>query len=394
MGTQPPADPIPTVDDVDRIAAVTDPVIRNLQITQSYHELALAMAARTGLAANWCTFATWASKQAGQTIRKQDVARVIEAAWSSLFSAQAADEVAVSAQALGSPLSQTEIRESVASVLNPLAALDIAGDAVSRGNRKVYAEIGREFARFFAHCLNDAAPTPEHLAAYCDGLQPGESPDGQDSLRRAFSHYYQALFEPDAKTRAELLLLANIEIGFHEQIRLQPEIAEALNAAVFDHRRFRERLVKALFPERGWLGRVRLFFLRLFNRPNRFDRAVDALLADARLRARLLITEYVMALEFPHGVRLRLGQDVPGAFPESLQQVTLAELRGLLDRIDPTPDSTQRTGAVDWAELPHRLHYIADLFRCRHESPELFEPPFDAAQCAALKAGRLPEGRL
>jgi hypothetical protein len=54
--------PIPTVDDVERIAAIADPVIRNLRITQCYHELAVTMAARTGTGANWCTFATWASK--------------------------------------------------------------------------------------------------------------------------------------------------------------------------------------------------------------------------------------------------------------------------------------------------------------------------------------------
>lgn len=53
-------------------------------------------------------------------------------------------------------------------------------------------------------------------------------------LRRAFRRYYAALFEPDAKLRAELLLLGNIEVGYHEQTRLQPEIVAALDAAVID----------------------------------------------------------------------------------------------------------------------------------------------------------------
>ena len=35
------------------------------------------------------------------------------------------------------------------------AAFTRASDAVARGNRKVYAEIGREFARFFVTCLDD-----------------------------------------------------------------------------------------------------------------------------------------------------------------------------------------------------------------------------------------------
>ncbi len=62
---------VPASAEVDRIATLGDPVLRNLQITQCYHELASALAKRTGPYANWCTFATWASRQAGQTIRKE-----------------------------------------------------------------------------------------------------------------------------------------------------------------------------------------------------------------------------------------------------------------------------------------------------------------------------------
>ena len=50
----------PTIDDVDAIAAMDNPVLRNLQITQCYAELSTAMRARTDSAPNWCTFATWA----------------------------------------------------------------------------------------------------------------------------------------------------------------------------------------------------------------------------------------------------------------------------------------------------------------------------------------------
>src|SRR5919197_4521255 len=61
-----------TPEEVARIAARTDPVIRNLQITECYSRLAAAVAdGRPG--ANWCTFATWASRQAGSTIRGEDL---------------------------------------------------------------------------------------------------------------------------------------------------------------------------------------------------------------------------------------------------------------------------------------------------------------------------------
>lgn len=69
---------IPTVAEIDRITAMSDLVLRNLLITQTYHLLSAALARRLGECSNWCTFATWASKQAGQTIRREDVSRLLE----------------------------------------------------------------------------------------------------------------------------------------------------------------------------------------------------------------------------------------------------------------------------------------------------------------------------
>ena len=48
--------------EVRRIAAIGSPVLRNLEITYAYSLLAAEVAARTGQGANWCTFATWASR--------------------------------------------------------------------------------------------------------------------------------------------------------------------------------------------------------------------------------------------------------------------------------------------------------------------------------------------
>ena len=65
MSSSIPILPIPTTTDVNRITSLSDAVLRNLQITQCYHELTAQILERTGMNANWCTFATWASKQAG-----------------------------------------------------------------------------------------------------------------------------------------------------------------------------------------------------------------------------------------------------------------------------------------------------------------------------------------
>src|SRR3954469_16420582 len=69
---------IPTVEGVGAIAALNNAVLRNLRITLCYAELTAAMRARTSDAADWCTFATWASRQAGSTIRGEDLIATLD----------------------------------------------------------------------------------------------------------------------------------------------------------------------------------------------------------------------------------------------------------------------------------------------------------------------------
>ena len=52
-------------------------------------------------------------------------------------------------------------------------------------------------------------------------------------LMQAFRNYRVAARAADPNEKAQLMLLANLEIGFHEQTRLQPEIEGALNGALF-----------------------------------------------------------------------------------------------------------------------------------------------------------------
>ena len=49
MTGQPNQQPVPvSIGEIERIAALSDPVLRNLLITQCYHELALVLGERTG----------------------------------------------------------------------------------------------------------------------------------------------------------------------------------------------------------------------------------------------------------------------------------------------------------------------------------------------------------
>ena len=384
----------PTVEEVRRIQAIQDPVLRNLQITQCYHDLSAVLAGHTGPLANWCTFATWASKQAGQTIRKEDLARLVERLLAqSPAAAQASAQVAAAAGVQAGVQAMPSFDPAAGSV-NLTSAVERASDAVARGNRKVFAEIGFEFARFYADCFSGGMPDPQSIARFCEGLRPGDPPDGQDYLRRAFRHYTAALVEPDVKARAEWMLLANLEIGFHEQTRLQPEIAESLDAGLTSFLEFARPLYRALFPLNGWLHLAHLYFRRLIGRPTPLDLALRDWIAEVRLQLRRAITESMMTLALPSGVVLRLGRDLPGSFPESLRELANPELIAFLRQHDLTPGSTRGSGADDWADLPDRLHFILDLFRCYADRADLFDPPFSQEQVRAMSEGRVPEGRL
>src|SRR5262245_8221221 len=135
----------PTVDEVDRISKLNDPIVRNLQITQCYYQISRSIAPITAVSANWCTFAIWASKQAGQTIRKEDLVRAFEEGFfvSPEISGILEDLIGL-LRAVDMRLEAPERRE-ILQALNPAAAVDLAADAVARGNRKVFQEIGREF---------------------------------------------------------------------------------------------------------------------------------------------------------------------------------------------------------------------------------------------------------
>lgn len=381
-----------TVEKIDGILSLPEPVLRNLLITQCYCELSAVFAKHMGMRANWCTFATWASKQAGQTIRHEDLQRMLV----NLLKNEAGIEAAFSlivilAKQSGAQQSFEQVRDSAMGLMVTRAASH-AADAVSRGNKKVFEEIAREFSRFITSCLGDTAYDSSHIDTICQQLKPGLPPGGQEYLAKGFSSYYQALFEEDIQKKTELNLLANLLIGFHEQNRLQPEITEALNSAI-DAKQVKSDLLNKLFSGANWWIKFRLYFRRVFG-TSLLDKAIDAFVQLIQRRLRMVLTDHLMTITVPPDNCLHLGRDLSVAYPAGLRELTNTDLIALLAQVDPTPDSVLESGATDWANLPERMHYIADMFRCYHESKELFDAPFTVAQVEVMKKGRLPDGKL
>lgn len=385
---------MPTVAEVERIAALDDPVVRNLQITQCYCELSRAFAARIdGTSANWCTFATWASKQAGQTIRREDLTRTFERLFAHSPEATRIGNDAMAAVAqLSAKRGPERLWDAMWKALKPTSAFDHASDAVARGNRKVFEEIGREFARLLALPTADGAIDPTELRSFCEGLRPGDPPHGQDYLKQAFNSYAAAFGKLDPNARAQRVLLANLAIGWHEQTRLQPEIAAALDAPFEEPVKLRRELLRQLLRMRIGLA-ARLLPALLPGRAGSVKKVLDDLDRHVKQIAHEAVTEALMSLSLP-GEVLRLSRDVPGTFPSSLKTIDDPDLRAMLGRIDPDPDTTHDSGAGDWSSLTERIHFIADLFRVYQERPTLLSDPFTAEQVAVIKSGSRPAGPL
>jgi hypothetical protein len=345
----------PDVQEVTRIAGIANPVVRNLQITECYSRLAAAVEERSVRCSNWCTFATWASRQAGSTIRGEDLLAQLQRELgrdAELLHPLASLWRALVRHGLFQP--GTRLGRLTARLHTPFDAFELASDAVARGNRKVFAEIGLEFARYLH------APDLETFLA---GLRPGDPPDGQRYLRQAFTRYHEAGSEADPKRRAELLVLANLEIGLHEQTRLQPEIRAALDAATTPDERLWKRIL-------GWPLQRQLTRL-----------------------SRRVITHSFLVLTFPDGA-LALGRHLDAPYPDVLRTPADPDLEALLAHYEPLPPALDDCGAHDWSELQQRMHYIAHLFRAFHERADLASPPFTPEQVERIRAGRLPDGAL
>src|ERR1044071_2148325 len=128
------ATPAPTTADLRRIAAIPNPGI--LETTESSARLAAGVAARSGgPGANWCTYATWASRQAGETIRGEDLLdgaqrRLSEGRW--LLHPVRTLWRRLLRRGLLHP--GTRLGRLTAELHTPLDAIGHASDAVARGN--------------------------------------------------------------------------------------------------------------------------------------------------------------------------------------------------------------------------------------------------------------------
>jgi hypothetical protein len=419
-----------TLGRIQQVVATDEPVMRNLLITQAYHDLSVGMAELLGMDnATWCTFGCWASKTAGSFIRGDEVPlKVRQVLNASPFLEQQARHV------------QSALQEVAAAMLSPVeaaidAAAGIAKDLslyVGQGNKMVFEEMGEAFARFIDEIhqggrnegtLNGllseyrlGPPQPDAVSIdRATATVTSEQRGGQSLLREMVRQYFFAMQEPDVRKRAQLVLLANALGGIHEQTRLQSYIVASLDAPIGDL--VRDRLHRTVAEDDTDL-----------RQRHQAHAGLDCLLhpfADEVTRLwQSLVTVGLMTLQLPDVV-LHLGEDVPAPrgeplFPSELATIDLPSLRRMLLQYDALTPGERRGGlvgilkkdavellgraerdpraagsaATDWARLSERMRYILALFRSRQRDPQLFSPPFSADQSAALAQGAPPSEPL
>jgi hypothetical protein len=379
----------PRVEEIERVAAGPNPVIRNLEITECYADLSAAMRSRTGNAAGWCTFATWASRQAGATIRGEDLLAKFDRhlgrrAW--IIAPLASLSRMLLRKGFFQP--QTTLGRVMREIHTPFDAFERASAQVADGNLKVFAEIGREFARFIATVPIEAREDSPEFQAFAAGLAPGPPPDGQDLLKEAFGHYQRQRREVDPGARASWILLANLQVGLHEQTRLQPQIAAAVDAPLATAEDLGARVLHLLVPaSRQWPRIVHDPAAALVGTIARRIRR------EAMRVTREVITASMMVLALPTVV-LSLGRDLDTAVPPVFSGTTVPFLEGMTSEYDPCPPGGTACAARDWCDLKERMHYIVHLFRAYADDPSLFSRPFTPDQVACFRAGGIPAGDL
>jgi hypothetical protein len=383
----------PSIQNIGAIIALdAEPIIRNLKITQCYHDLSHAIADRIGAEnANWCTFATWASKTAGRFIRIDEILPVFRDALRTY------PGIAVKIERINKALSPLDCSADI-NLAVILQTLEQPVRNVSRhitaGNLQVFAELGPLFSVMCSR-FNDNVYNASILARLLDELKlkAGLPEDGgQSLLRSALSHFYLAKFEPDPERKAELILLANAETGLHEQIRLQLSIAGSLRLPFGKElRALYERHHRAKYSGEA-LARLR-FIIEVLLRPvfNELDDELNEIW-------RRCATRLLMQLRLPGG-DIELGSDLqpsPGQplFPQGLQTIELDDLRKLLAVYRADGSTARGSGAEDWADILERMHFILTLFRSRQRDGRLFNQPFSSEQRTAISRGQLPNAPL
>ena len=262
---------------IDEAVSVPEPQARNRSITSVYVALSRAMEAVVGATdANWLHFGAWASASAGAVIRGERVG-------------------------------------------DRWAAQDVLS-----GNTAIIADIGPRFARFLRlHEVSRGSAELDSLVSRDPRLNESSE------LADAFSCYAALTAgrpaQSDDRSRAQMMLRANVQVAHHEQ-------------------RFADPLIDAAIPG-GWLLGTMA------------SQAVIVRLPDGNLH----VTRDVPRPTYLCGEQ----------WPAELNALDDPALVTLARRYGQDTDTAVSSNAPDWQDLNERMGFIFCLFRAYQRDPAL-----------------------
>lgn len=327
---------------MDRMAetsAMTDPIARNLEITSQYSEVSTMLdqaifsdPAEQGQTANWNTFGTWASNEAGRAIRG-------EGNW-----VMDAGNFLGEWDPTGLIQGQSEHTQA----------------ALAEGNKVVFSEIAPASAMFAENFGGHSERDPEQWEAFVEWMRE-EAPNqdeelGNERLIEAFDDYYDAMIETDPDRQQELMFRGNALIGMHEQTRLQEHVSEAMP---FGARRQLTQHAMGLnlpLPTEGPVGLD-------------FDENYNELDLSGEVRDQHWWGGYAEE------------------YPAALQELDDPSVQSVWEQVDPHWWNSEGTvGAENWTHFDDRMAFISELFRTHQSNPALHQQPFTQEQADAKLA--------
>ncbi len=374
--------------DVATIIEMPDRIVRNLWITQAYHDLGVRMCAHlTGEQGNsegsWASYGTWASRTAGSTMRNQELPAEIRDAYNADHAfREALDRVGKHSWLRRLGLVRFMENDTLMGIFeNELSR--ISGH-VAEGNGIVFAELAPVYANMIAKFDAGEILQGEALEQFIREQKLEGEPESIAIFEDAIRNYFLAMDTRGQVERAQLVCLANLQAGLHEQQRLQGPIASALDAPV------KEGLLKLRY---WWLTRLLLKVPVLGWLLQQFDRAFCSLLPEVERLAEVLGTKLMMSIKL-HTMTLPLSEDVPPnpdgtMFPPDLEPVVLPQLAELIERWGGSMSTGANSGARNWKKLEDRMRFIFALFRSRQETPGLLAQPFTEQERKLLLSGKL-----
>lgn len=350
-------------DDVERVLRTEDPIVRNFKITQCYHRLALDIRNLVGEDdVNWLAFGAHASNTAGYAIRKEEIPH--RKLYKGLHRS-------AEVSSLGKLISRLVTGSFVLRYANRVQQR--TAEAIGDGNLRIFADMAPVIVRFLELVRYDSTFDKMKIESFRQTLKGGEAQEeGQEMLGLALAAWYEAAHEPNPQRRSQLVLLGNVRMGWHEQVRVQPDIEEALGAPLWNR----------VGDELSLYLRRRLFALpNLLREPLlRVVQVIEpTLLKAASVAIKQGVTRNLMRYRMPKE-EIRLGRDLIAQngkklFPVHLQTIEHPELKELLASLGGEQREKTGRGATDWADFKQRMEFIIALFRSRQSDTSLFSTP-------------------